>query len=160
MVEDFQNILEEQTVLFQRLAKHQLDLQEALFDKNYPQAEQNIDAMTQLANAIHHGEYARQAAFENLLADRNMLPETEPSSFLTTLDSTSRGGLAQAFRNFKIAVLQARTCNEWISTYSSSRIEIMEDIINELYPERRDGTYTAKGQHQKTARPLVLDHSF
>ena len=158
-IQNFQRMLEEQTAWLQQLAKHQHDLQEAMLDKDYPRMEQSIDAMTSLANTIHHGEYDRQAAFRELLEDSNLAEKTNLASLLETFDPDVRKAMEGAFRRFKIAVFQARTFNEGIIAYSSSQMETMEDIIDEFYPDRHGGTYTADGQRQKTAQPLVLDHS-
>ena len=159
IIKDFQNILETQTDLFKQFARHQHDLQNALMDKDYLLAEQSMEAMAQLSSAIHEGEEWRQASFANLIAARGIAPDASVTVLMELLEPAARKELARVFRDFKVAVFQTRSFNEGIRAYSNSQMGTMEDIIDELYPKRRNGTYTADGQRQKTTEPLVLDHS-
>lgn len=158
-VQDFQNILETQTLLFQELSAHQIGLQEAVFEKDYPAAEKCIAAMKDLSVAIRDIEMQREESYTRLLEQMNISREYGLTMLFATLGSPHREGLAKAFRDLKIAVLQVRTVNDGILAYSGSQIETMEAIIDELYPSRRNGTYTARGIRQKSSQPMVLDHS-
>ncbi len=158
-VQDFQSILETQTVLFQQLAEHQLRLQEAVFDKDYIEADRSISAMKELSEAIRNCELQRQRGFVELLDQLNISREYGLTMLFATLDSPQREKLGAAFRDLKVAVLQVRTVNEGIMAYAGSQMETMESIIDELYPSRRDGTYTAAGYRQTSSQPMVLDHS-
>jgi hypothetical protein len=158
-VQEFQNILETQTVLFQQLSEYQIQLQEAVFDKNYVDADRSISAMKRLSESIRNCEIQRQQAYADLLDQLGISHEFGLTMLFATLDNPQRETLARSFRDLKVAVLQVRTVNEGIMAYSGAQMETMESIIDELYPTRRDGTYTAAGYRQKTSQPLVLDHS-
>lgn len=158
-VQEFQSILETQTVLFQQLSEHQVNLQEAVIEKDYPGAEKSISAMKELSEGIRDCETRRQLAFEELLHQMNISPEFGLTMLFATLEDGQREKLASAFLELKIAVLQVRTVNEGIMAYSGSQLETMEGIVDELYPQRRDGTYTSRGMHSTSAQPVVLDHS-
>jgi hypothetical protein len=158
-VQDFQIILEKQTGLFQQLADHQIRLQEAVFDKNYADAERSISAMKGLSESIRLCEARRQQAYLELLDQMGISEEFGLTMLFASLEHPARENLARAFRDLKVSVLQVRTVNEGIMAYAGTQMETMESIIDELYPSRRDGMYTNRGYRQKTSQPLVLDHS-
>ncbi len=158
-IHTFKSILKSQTSLFQQLAEHQAQLQYAVMDKNYSLTDQSISAMRKISESIRVYEIKRQEAFEKLLESMDISVEYGLTMLFATLEPHEREELSSAFRELKIAVLQVRTVNEGIMAYSGSHMETMEEIIDALYPGRRDGTYNSSGARQKTATPLVLDHS-
>lgn len=156
-IDGFHKILLQQTNLFEELAKHQSKLQNLVFSKDYHLTEQNIYEMNKLSKKIQSGEHKRDLAFKNLLAEHQLAEHTDFTSFLETVDPVPRRALSQAFRSFKAAVFHARTLNEGIKAYTSSYMEVLGNIIDELYPG--GSTYTAQGLRRTTAQAMVLDHS-
>lgn len=158
-VVEFQSILETQTLLFRQLAESQMALQDAVFEKDYPKTERSIASMKELSEAIRGVEERRQLAFEELLSQLGISSEFGLTMLFATLEGEKREALSTAFRDLKVAVLQVRTVNQGIMAYAGSQMDAMEGVIDELYPSRKDGTYTSMGYRQKSREPMVLDHS-
>ncbi len=156
-IDTFGDIIDGQTGLFEELTEHQQNLQKSILNKNYRLTQRSIREMGRIAENIQHGEQAREQALAILMKENELSEELGIHSLLATLAAPLRTSIGEKIRAFKTAVYTARTFNEGIAAYSSSQIDVLEDVITELYPG--GSAYTATGQRRSAEPAMVLDHS-
>jgi hypothetical protein len=151
--------LSELTDAFFAMGDLERELQESLLEKRTNDNDHLIQKMEKLKSSIATLETHREIEFQLLLAEAGLPTNSGLRDILVLLAPTDRELLAEAYRNLKIAVLGVKAQAQGIDMFTRHSITVLKGVVDELYPERRQRTYTHRGRHREISSPMVLDHT-
>jgi hypothetical protein len=155
----FLQLILQQTDAFTSMGNLELTLQKVLLDKRFIDSEYLLHQMQQLSDQIIELEAQRELEFQDLLQKAGLSPESTFQDLLGYLNSTDRELLASGYRDLKMSVFRVRAVAQGIDTYTRHHVNVLRGVVDELYPDRKQRTYTAVGMAKETVTPMILDHT-
>jgi type I site-specific restriction endonuclease len=152
-------ILQAEATAFHTVASLEKKLQDALMDKDFGQVEQIISEIDVVAQTIQLLDDERETEYQYLRESSHLSEYEGLSELFSLLPAKDREKLVLVYREFKVAVMEVQFLSTGIDSLSRHQIQTLRGVLDELYPDRKSRTYTARGIHREFGSPLVLDHS-
>ena len=158
-IKNFEKILEMEIALFQQLAQTERVVQEALIQRDCLLLDQYLEKSKEISEAIREVDQQREELYMGILEEMGIEREYGITFLLASLEGTERERMANLYRDLKVVVLQVKNLTSGINAFSSSKLDSMHRMLDELYPHRRAKTYRANGTQVPETEPMVLDHT-
>jgi hypothetical protein len=158
-IKNFENILEMEIALFQQLAQTERVVQEALIQRDFLLLDEYLEKSKEISEAIREIDHQRDGLYTVILEELGIEREYGITFLLASLEGSDRERMANLYRELKITVLQVKNLTSGINAFSTSKLDSMHRMLDELYPHRRAKTYRANGTHHPESEPMVLDHT-
>lgn len=152
-------IIQAEATAFHTIAALEKKLQDSLMDKNFSEVEDVIAEIDIVAQTIQALDDEREKEYQFLRASHRLTDQEGLGDLFTLLPDNHREQLARVYREFKVAVMEVQFLASGIDMFSRHQVQTLRSVLDELYPDRKSRTYTARGMHQELASPMVLDHS-
>ena len=142
-IQEFHDVLLKQTQLLTALSQYEQRLQGIVADRDWPQLERIIPAMEAVGSEFDALEGRRDAVLTEMQFAAG--GERSFASLLDTFSPELREKITNAYRSFKVAVLQLRSQTAGLDTYLRSSIGTLRGVLQELYPEHASAVYSREG---------------
>lgn len=152
-------ILKAEAAAFTAMAGLESKLQLALIDKKFLESEFIIHEMQLLSDKIVELDARRELEYEALRISAGLDNNHGFKDLLVRFDPAEREQVASAYRSLKVAVMCVKSATQGIDAYTRNHISVLKGMVDELYPERRQRTYTSQGAHRESVTPMVLDRT-
>lgn len=154
-----QQLMNKQTEAFISMGEMELTLQKVLLEKRFIDSEYLLHQMQQVSDHIIELEAQRELEFQALLQLQGLSSEASFQDLLGYLNSTDRELLASSYRELKMSVFRVRAVAQGIDAYTRHHVNVLRGVVDELYPDRKQRTYTAVGVTKESVTPMILDHT-
>ncbi|MDR0301791.1 MAG: hypothetical protein LBI04_05700 [Treponema sp.] len=166
--EKCKDILLRERELVQKAACEQEKMRVAVFNREWPGFEDNVDALTIIENQLAQMEDEREQlfyAFEALLQHKDHSYERDGKgrfyAMVSLLPENQRNDLTSIYRSLKMETLALRIANESLRTYLGGIKNTIREFFDQAFPQRAGKMYTPQGVHlSHDMRSMVLNQSF
>lgn len=159
-VDALERVLKSQIELLERTAVEHRELQSAVMDRDWQALEEYMARLSVRSGELSELERRRHDAYRNL---REQLELDSGDGFfevLTRLDNGPRARLAELYRNLKVAVMRLAGQNGNLESYVSASSETLEQVLAELFPQRKGTIYGRSGvATAKDSRAFVVNRT-
>ncbi len=149
-LERLEEVLDTQISLLNTAAEEHNALQNAVFERDWGSLEQALSRLQIRSAELEELEAARHKAYRALRKECGLDEGDTFYELLTRLDNAPRSRLAGKYRMLKVAVMRLSGQNSTLSSYVSSSSESLEEVLAELFPQRKGTIYRQSGS--KAAR--------
>lgn len=154
------DVIRAQIMTLETIAAEHSRLQEAVMNRDWESLEEQIRVLQTHAHDAGTLEEQRKTSYGRL---RKMLGLGAEESFfelLCRLDDDERTELAALYRGLKIAVMRVASANGGLEAYVQSSTQTIEEVLKELFPERKGTIYGRTGRVQRhDDRAFVVNQS-
>ncbi|MFP4509451.1 MAG: flagellar export chaperone FlgN [Spirochaetaceae bacterium] len=154
------DVIRAQIMTLETIAAEHSRLQEAVMNRDWESLEEQIRVLQAHAHDAGALEEQRKASYGRL---RKLLGFGAEESFfelLCRLEDEERTELAALYRGLKIAVMRVASANGGLEAYVQSSTQTIEEVLKELFPERKGTIYSRTGRVQRhDDRAFVVNQS-
>lgn len=154
------DVIRAQIMTLETIAAEHSRLQEAVMNRDWESLEEQIRVLQTHAHDAGTLEEQRKTSYGRL---RKMLGLGAEESFfelLCRLEDDERTELAALYRGLKIAVMRVASANGGLEAYVQSSTQTIEEVLRELFPERKGTIYGRTGRVQRhDDRAFVVNQS-
>ncbi len=129
-----------------------------VLEKDWENLQVHLTLSNTLSQSIESAESERDLLYRGI---KESLYAAENDNFyqvVSKLEPEKRDGLTEAFRNLKLALLQAQGASWRIEAYVASAGNTMKELMNRIFPHRKGTLYSRSGAAREAGNnPLVLN---
>jgi hypothetical protein len=140
------DVLEKQIEVLEELANLESQLQRAVADRDWPEAERIIESLRRRAIGFSTLEENRHREYQALLASVGASASLPFSVALSRLDVGSRRNMTELYRRLKVALFRVRSISEGLDAFVAALVTTTRGILEELYPTRKGRMYSRGGK--------------
>lgn len=156
----FVQILEAQIAVLEGLATAEKVLQQAVMDRDWPDAEARIIELRVLSRQFEALERDRSNEYKRLSQAVSAADSTPFGAILSRLDEATRRRLTELYRDLKVSLFRVRSLGEGLDAFLNALVATTRGILDELYPSRKGRLYRKTGEVAGAEDwALVVNHS-
>ena len=144
-LERLEEVLDSQISLLNTAAQEHSALQNAVIERDWGSLEQALSRLQVRSAELEDLETSRHDAYRQLREGCGLNDGDTFYELLTRLDNAPRSRLAGKYRTLKVAVMRLSGQNSTLSNYVSSSSESLEEVLSELFPQRKGTIYRQSG---------------
>lgn len=138
--------LSTQIELFETVTEDHDLLQKAVYARDWGLLEYYISRLQVRSGELVELEEIRRQAYAQLREELGLGPDDAFYDVLTRLNNDDRARLAQLYRRLKVAVMRMSGRNASLEHYVSTSSETLEEVLSELFPQRKGTIYGRSGK--------------
>ncbi|MFP4643191.1 MAG: flagellar export chaperone FlgN [Spirochaetales bacterium] len=140
-----EEVLDSQVSLLNTAAEEHSVLQNAVIARDWGSLEQALQRLQVRSAELEALEGARRDAYRRLRESCGLNDGDTFYELLTRLDNAPRSRLADKYRSLKVAVMRLSGRNSTLADYVSSSRDSLEEVLSELFPQRKGTIYRQSG---------------
>ncbi len=159
-VDALERVLISQIELLERTAVEHRELQSAVIGRDWRALEEYMSRLNVRSGELSELERQRHDAYRRVREQLGLDGDDGFFEVLTRLENGSRSRLAELYRNLKVAVMRLAGQNGNLESYVSASSETLEQVLGELFPQRKGTIYGRSGvATAKDSRAFVVNRT-
>lgn len=155
MIEEFVKTIDNLCNLFQDYYREQQKFKIAIIKKNIDDLNLTLENMRVLIISINNMENKRENIFLQLKEQHNLKEEDDFNFLLAKLEKEESKKLFDAREKLKYFVIASQRQDVAIASVLDTQIGIINALLSEVYPERKDALYSNSGFYENKNKKVV-----
>lgn len=159
-LQSLDSALSTQIELFETATEEHKLLQKAVYARDWGLLEYYLSQLQVRSGELVELEETRRKAYGQLREELGLGPDDAFYDVLTRLNNDTRSRLASLYRRLKVAVMRMSGRNASLENYVSASSETLEQVLSELFPQRKGTIYGRSGKaSSRHGSAFVVNHS-
>ena len=158
MTHTIKALLSEQTTQMLEFVASEQELQNAIMDRNWQDADALIAQMRSRSSELSALDRRRHEAVQDAKQELGLHEDAKFAELLSRLEESDRAELNTLYRGLQVAVLRVTSITRGFDAYVRGSVRTTNQILGEVFPDQRGTLYSRRG-HRAPAdqRAMVLD---
>jgi chlorite dismutase len=160
-VETLAQLMDRETDLFSQVLAEESVMTSTIRARDWPQLEESIKKIDEIEKTIQHIETERNEVFLALCREAGLAESASFYHWAVRLPEDRRATLTESYRQLKFKAMEARASGAAISNHLAESKNLLNSLLEELFPQRRGSIYTKNGRSKKAElASVVVNHKF
>ncbi len=157
-LEEIKAMLTHEAELMTEFGEREQDLQDAVLRRDWPAVDALVMTMEEQSRRFARLDERRHELVVAAKVDLGLRAEASFGELVDHVPEPDRRDLIAGFRTLQVSVLKVKSVTRGIDTYVRGSLRAAQDVLGEVFPERKGTLYSRKGRRTHAdGRAMVVD---